>query len=548
MVRHPPHLNLRQCNCRGFRGRWSTLQVHLQNISPDTLPSVIVLQERLAPVKLSDYTSFHPSSEAHPNVATLLDVSDCAHLLLEILPRRRTEASLFVLNVYSPPKAPSAPILLVLRKALSCAGHNALVVLGDFNTPHASWAYPQNTRKGHSLWTFIRNESLSIFSDFAGSTRIGSSAQKHNRRLRLRLARLTSDIEEHCSSLLRQQWGQTSDHMTGNLGLHDTWSFLSVLLDPTHTTASQRKDISHLLHSSPLTNTDCQAALGNRHLCTDPPTPLPSYTGSPNPDLEADIFLGEVPLSHAGVDVVATHARSIGLNYSPAKSELLLLLPQGMALLSPSSLSVSLDGSPLPFVSTLRILGLSLQSNGKHTTLITRLRNTVRQTIRLIRRIANRHHGLREHDLCRLVQAFVLSHFIYSLPYLFLSRTEEDKVNSLIRQTYKLALSLPTSTSTARLLSMGVDNSTTELTEAHPTVQLLRLSRTRPGRAHLSTLKLSPLTPHPTSLPIPSYVSSLLTINPLPKNMHPEHHPSRRRTTNAKPPWFMWMPPHTATT
>ncbi|KAH7945300.1 hypothetical protein HPB49_009225 [Dermacentor silvarum] len=75
---------------------------------------------------------------------------------------------------------------------------------------------------------------------------------------------------------------------------------------------------------------------------------------------------------------------------------------------------------------------------------------------------------------------------------------------------------------------MGVHNSLTELTEAHRTAQLLRLSRTRPGRAILSTLKLSPLTTLPTSLPIPFHVYSLLTVSPLPKNMHPEHHPSRR--------------------
>ncbi|KAH6938577.1 hypothetical protein HPB50_010887 [Hyalomma asiaticum] len=357
MARHHPHLNLWQWNCRGFRAKRSTLQLHLQNIPPDTAPSVLALQEPLSPVKLRDYTAFHPSSEAHPNVATLvhrnftavlhqLDVSDCAHLLLEILPRRRTEASLFVLHVYSPPKAPSAPLLFVLRKALSCAGRNALLILGDFNAPHTSWGYPQNTRKGHSLWNFIHNERLSILNDFTRPTRIGSSvqrdtnpdlalarnvadsswsntgislgsdhyvlcttfplpslarsstrlaqvvdwdrfrsirlstssspitdlsawtetiladvrtatsilpaaphsttadsrllhlweayhamhrrwqAQKHSRRLRLRLARLASDMEEHCSSLLRQQWGQTCDRMAGNLGLRDTWSLL----------------------------------------------------------------------------------------------------------------------------------------------------------------------------------------------------------------------------------------------------------------------------------------------------------------------------------
>ncbi|KAL1485467.1 hypothetical protein MTO96_047308, partial [Rhipicephalus appendiculatus] len=313
-----------------------------------------------------------------------------------------------------PPKAPSAPLLLVLRKALSCAGRNALVILGDFNASHTSWGYPQNTRKGHSLWNFIHNERLSILNNFTRPTRIGSSvqrdtnpdlalarnvadsswcntgislgsdhyvlcttfplpslarsstrlaqvvdwdrfrsiglstsssspitdlsawtetiladvrtatstlpaaphsttadsrllhlweayhavhrrwqAQKHNRRLRLRLARLASDMEEHCSSLLRQQWGQTCDRMAGNLGLRDTWSLLRVLLDPTHTKASQRKDISHLLHSSSLTDTEFLATLRDRYLCSDPHTPLPAYSGSPNSDLDADISLGE---------------------------------------------------------------------------------------------------------------------------------------------------------------------------------------------------------------------------------------------------------------
>ncbi|KAH7979152.1 hypothetical protein HPB49_008502 [Dermacentor silvarum] len=67
----PPHLNLWQWDSVGFCGKQSTLQFHLQNIPPDTLPPVLALQEPLTPMKLRDYTSFHPS-EAHPNVATLV--------------------------------------------------------------------------------------------------------------------------------------------------------------------------------------------------------------------------------------------------------------------------------------------------------------------------------------------------------------------------------------------------------------------------------------------------------------------------------------------
>ncbi|KAH7968186.1 hypothetical protein HPB52_006437 [Rhipicephalus sanguineus] len=318
------------------------------------------------------------------------------------------EASLFVLNVYSLTKAASASLLLVLCKALSCAGRNAL-------------------------------------------------AQKHNRSLLLRLARLASDMEEHCSSLLRQQWGQICDRMAGNLG------------PPRHVVASQgatrlhthqsfpRKDISHLLHSSPLTHTEFLAALRDRNL-------------------------------------------SIGLSCSPTKSGLLLLLPRGMAPLSPYPLIFSVDGRPLPLVSTLRILRPFLESNGKHTTLITQLSNTVHQNKRLIRRIANRHHDMGEHDLRRL----------------------EDKVNSLTHQASKSPMFIPTSTSTTRLLSMGLHNSITELTEAHRTAQLPHRSRTRPGRALISTLKLAPL---PTSLPIPFHVSSLLAIDPLPQE-HASRAPS----------------------
>ncbi|KAH7934014.1 hypothetical protein HPB49_020425 [Dermacentor silvarum] len=317
-------------------------------------------------------------------------------------------------------------------------------------------------------------------------------------------------------------WGQTCDHMAHNLGLRDTWSLLRVLLDPTHTKASQRNDISHLFtppHSpiltswrsprmsyTPLTTAralDLTNAFDNVHHTAILDALSSLHVG---PRAKTEPWGRPSSLGGALLFNITPFPLEPALRTNPgsvSRPEILLLLPGGMATLSPSPLTVTHDGTPLSLVSTLRILGLFLHSNGKHTTLITRLTNTVHQNIRLIRRIANRHHDMREHDL-------------------------RNKVNSLIRQAYKSALSLLRSTSTDRPLPMGFHNSLTEITEAHRTARLLRLSRTRPGRAFLSTLNPSPHTPLPTLLPIPSHVCSLLTVNPLPKNMHPEHHPSRR--------------------
>ncbi|KAH8037576.1 hypothetical protein HPB51_014891 [Rhipicephalus microplus] len=307
--------------------------------------------------------------------------------------------------------------------------------------------------------------------------------QKHNRHLRLRLARLALDMEEHCSSLLRQQWGQTCGRMAGNLGLCNTWSLLRMLLDPTYTKASQCKNVSNLLHSSSLTDPAFLVTLRDHYLCTDPHPPLLAYSDFPNSDLDANISLAEIRA--ALLKLRTTSAPEVDRITNKALRNLVALLS-----LSPLTISV--------------------------------------QDHDLIRRIANHHHGMRKHDLGRLVQVNLLSRFVHFQPYLFHSRTEEEKVNCLIRQAYKSALSLPTSTSRDRLLSTGVHNSLTEHKEAHRTALLIRLSRARPGHVLSSTLKLYPLLPPPISLPIPSHVSSLIAMDPLPKNMHPEHHPYRR--------------------
>ncbi|KAH7949555.1 hypothetical protein HPB49_012169 [Dermacentor silvarum] len=73
--------------------------------------------------------------------------------------------------------------------------------------------------------------------------------------------------------------------MSGNLGLKDTWSFLRFLLDPGHTKAAQRKNVTRILHQLPLKDDALLQAIKDQYLTTSTPILLPSYTGAPNPAL-----------------------------------------------------------------------------------------------------------------------------------------------------------------------------------------------------------------------------------------------------------------------
>lgn len=173
---------------------------------------------------------------------------------------------------------------------------------------------------------------------------------------------------------------------------------------------------------------------------------------------------------------------------------------------------------------------MTFQANRTNSLLITKLKTMTDQVTHMIRRIATKTRGMGEVDLLRLVQAFVVSRIIYVLPYALLNITETQKVNTMIRKAYKQALGLPVSTSTERLLRLGIHNTADELIEAHLTNQRARLGVTETGRAILSRLRLSAPLDHPPALTgnLPHEVRKNITVHPLPRNMHPVHHVDRR--------------------
>ncbi|XP_070389211.1 uncharacterized protein [Dermacentor albipictus] len=220
-----------------------------------------------------------------------------------------------------------------------------------------------------------------------------------------------------------------------------------------------------------------------------------------------------------------------GLRCSPQKSELLLYRPTRRGRKSSTgkpNITLFVNGTQIPIVDSIRVLGLHVSANGHNGETIRILENSAQQTLRLIKRIANRHYGMKENNLVRLVQAFVISRIVYVTPSLNLQVAEKTKIDGIIRRSFKQAIGLPINTSNDRLLALGVHNTLEELIEAHMIAQYERLLQTPTGRHILNKLKVTYASQYGTKVDIPHDIRKQLIIPPLPKNMHPEHHRERR--------------------
>lgn len=128
----------------------------------------------------------------------------------------------------------------------------------------------------------------------------------------------------------------------------------------------------------------------------------------------------------------------------------------------------------------------------------------------------------------KVVHAFTLSRILYATPYLKLNCTETERVNAMIRLATKAALNLPRSTSTAKLLALGMHNTLPELVEAHLQTQYLRLAASATGRHILASLRINIPANQSTLIAIPRHIHTPLVVKPLPRNVHPQYHISRR--------------------
>ncbi|KAL1481413.1 hypothetical protein MTO96_034479, partial [Rhipicephalus appendiculatus] len=136
-----------------------------------------------------------------------LEFPDIPHTVVEILPRKRSHQSLFVLNVYCAPRARADDFHLLFRKTTSLARGAQLLILGDFNARHPDWGYLQANKRGKKLWQLSQDLRLTLLNDPQQSpTRIGNS-----------VCRDTSPDLADCKHIAHATWENTcqlagSDH------------------------------------------------------------------------------------------------------------------------------------------------------------------------------------------------------------------------------------------------------------------------------------------------------------------------------------------------
>ncbi|KAH6938306.1 hypothetical protein HPB50_008440 [Hyalomma asiaticum] len=178
-------LEIWQWNCRGIRRKQALLKQHISSCG--ALPDIIALQETGCSPALAGYSVYEGIGQS--KVATLvhkavtairhdIDATDIDHVFIEIITQKRSQESIFLLNIYSPPSQRKANFNYLLGKAQQAAGRKGIVILGDFNAWHKSWGYLKETQKGKDLAREADRRKLSLITDPTRPTRVGNSISR----------------------------------------------------------------------------------------------------------------------------------------------------------------------------------------------------------------------------------------------------------------------------------------------------------------------------------------------------------------------------------
>ncbi|KAG0413255.1 hypothetical protein HPB47_009590 [Ixodes persulcatus] len=507
-------------------------------------------------------------------------------MLVEIIPRHRTQNSFFVFNGYSSPREKVAGGHRLAKDwdiAISKAGPSPLVVVGDFNAPHPDWGYKYISPKGNFLRNKIQSLNLNLLNDFTHPTRVGNSIcsdtspdlsmclNAHNPSWLNLWEELGSDHRIIETTVWRS--GKRDDYPQRKIPFTDWDSFRTTRSDRPPTELTNLDEWTHSLLEDHKSNTTLENDVPNeaegqldtrlrtllqaKHSITSRwnkcrlKKSLRKKLAEINRKIEAhcatlrqqnwDRLCEETERNLHGKRAwqLLRHLLNPTTTKS-ARSDAITTVIHNATHSTGATATLKLymykehqtffqihtrDGFVIPVVPTIKILGLSIDGDRSSATAFGRLIQKMNETIQLVKRITRKHAGMGEKGLLRLIQAFVVPHISYLAPFLALDAVKLDKLNKKMRKLYKVALGIPVGTNNQRLEEMGIHNTIEEIIEAQGVSHTERLMHTSTGRKVLQDIGHI-ITNGVDRTAIPGVC--LLDIRPLPRHMHPDEHQERR--------------------
>ncbi|KAG0425265.1 hypothetical protein HPB47_027564 [Ixodes persulcatus] len=242
------HLQLRPPTMNGNSPETGTDQITLRGYTtfitdPDSRTAILVQTTQTA--------------QAH-TLPTTLD-----YVFVELIPKKKTQASLFILNIYSPPSSPLNEIDR-LFKTSQRVGPARLTDWKKFRetTPtspiHAieEWtAQMLEAAKKHTKelpltldCPAIDAHLLHLWEARRGLTKRWKK-RRTNRKLRLRIAQITLETATYAIHLSQQNWSQFCTKLQGTLGTRRTWHLLGSLMGNKESRSATAYQLRRLIHN-----------------------------------------------------------------------------------------------------------------------------------------------------------------------------------------------------------------------------------------------------------------------------------------------------------
>ncbi|KAH7941538.1 hypothetical protein HPB49_014785 [Dermacentor silvarum] len=156
----PDPVMLIQWNCRGFGNRQKRSHLLLFIQSRGSLPAVLALQEAGGPTTSILVHKSYTAVQVDLDLTLPHDYS-----MVTVLPSRRRDPPIHVLNVYCPPDLPRVTFSELFYRALNTAARDPLVIVGDFNAPSLHCGYHYDKARGRKLKELISTLGLTLFTD-----------------------------------------------------------------------------------------------------------------------------------------------------------------------------------------------------------------------------------------------------------------------------------------------------------------------------------------------------------------------------------------------